>query len=141
MYLFLRPAPDLQIEVLDAKHKGEHFLFVNKQKEHNFYLSQQNQVILEMLKQIKIGTSVPVELHGVGCMPYNEVLCIFYFALFFLAVIRLKGLYHLHLRHTLPNLHNDSFLCAHTMTNPPTREGKVPCAEDAATPRNQDNPG
>lgn len=36
-YLFPRPVPDLQIEVLDAKHKGEP-LFANKQKEHNFYL-------------------------------------------------------------------------------------------------------
>lgn len=43
MYLFPHPAPDLQIEILDAEHKSEHILFANRQKEHNFYLWYQNQ--------------------------------------------------------------------------------------------------
>lgn len=109
--------PLLICRLKHAKHEGEYILFADKQKKHNFYLWWQNQVILEILKQIKIGTS-----DGVGYIPYNMILCIFYFSPFFLALITLKGPFHLHLRCTLPNLHNDSFLCAHWITNPPTPE-------------------
>lgn len=31
MYLFPRPAPAMQIEILDIKHKVEHIIFASKQ--------------------------------------------------------------------------------------------------------------
>lgn len=83
IYLHPCPAPYLQIEISDIKHKGEHSLFANKQK--SPFPTPGTKVkeiqILAIPKQMKISISVSVEFHGVGHIPY-EVLSIYLICLF-----------------------------------------------------------
>lgn len=71
--------------------------------------------ILENLQSMEIHISVSVELHGGGNIPYAFIwfLCIHLLCLIFR--LMLEGSDHLHLQYTLPNLHSDSFLCAHNI--------------------------
>lgn len=151
MYLFPHPAPDLQIEILDAEHKSEHILFANRQKEHNFYLWHQNQDLFwrswnrsRLAPQFQWSCTEWGIFHIMRSCAFYFFFCLF----FFLSLITLKCLYRLHLRRTFPNLHNNSFLCAHNNNKPtnsrankPHWRGKSLCSEDAATPRNRGNPG
>lgn len=114
MCLFPCPAPHLQIEIYDTGHKGEHILSCKGESKHKMHTScpwYQQQVKFRFWK-ISNKWRFTSQFQW-NCMEVG----IFHMHLFALPYFQIhaRGSDHLHLKYTLPNLHSDSFLCAHNI--------------------------